>query len=118
MLLVPLHLRVLLDLARKKVLEHLGYETWEELRDTRSVYQLADNIFNDLLKRTDLSFHPSHQSILFLCSYNNVRRAGNVAAHNAKECDIKSAVETQALGSNDRRCLEHLFRYAYNGALI
>ncbi|KAG2140593.1 hypothetical protein DEU56DRAFT_797597 [Suillus clintonianus] len=118
MLLVPLHLRVLLDLARKKVLEDLGHETWEELRDTRTVYQLADIIFNDLLKRKNLSFHPSHQSILFLCSYNNIRRAGNVAAHTAKQCDIKSAVETQTLGSNDRRCLEHLFRYAYSGALI
>ncbi|KAG1780432.1 hypothetical protein EV702DRAFT_1082730 [Suillus placidus] len=114
MLLVPLHLRVLLDLARKKVLEHLGHESWEGLRASCSVHQLADTIFNDL-KRKGVSYPPSQESIFFLCSYNNIRRAGNTAAHNAKEDDVRHAVLTQSLESQDRRCLESLFTYAYNG---
>ncbi|KAG1818664.1 uncharacterized protein BJ212DRAFT_1346754 [Suillus subaureus] len=116
-LLVPLHLRVLLDLARKKVLEHLGHETWEELRASRSVFQLADTIFNDL-KQKGVSYSPSYQSIFFLCSYNNIRRAGNTAAHSAKEDDVRHAVLTQSLGSHDRKCLESLFTYAYNGVQV
>ncbi|KAG2093709.1 uncharacterized protein F5147DRAFT_779224 [Suillus discolor] len=48
MSLVPLHLRDLLDRARRKGLEHLGYETWEGLRDSRSVYQLSNTIFDAL----------------------------------------------------------------------
>jgi FtsZ-binding cell division protein ZapB len=116
-LLVPLHLRVLLDLARKKVLEHLGYETWEGLRASRSVLQLADTIFNDL-KQKGVSYPPSFQSVFFLCSYNNIRRAGNTAAHSAKEDDIRHAVLTQALDSQDRKCLESLFTYAYNGEQV
>ncbi|KAG1858239.1 hypothetical protein C8R48DRAFT_715787 [Suillus tomentosus] len=117
MLLVPLHLRVLLDLARKKVLEHLGHDTWEDLRASRSVYQLADTICNDL-KRKGVSYLPSSESIFFLCSYNNIRRAGNTAAHSAKEDDIRHAVLTQSLESRDRRCLESLFTYAYNGVPV
>ncbi|KAG1828816.1 hypothetical protein EV424DRAFT_1642462 [Suillus variegatus] len=117
MLLIPLHLRVLLDLARKKVLEHLGHETWEDLRASRSVYQLADTICNDL-KRKGVSYPPSSESIFFLCSYNNIRRAGNTAAHSAKEDDIRHAVLTQSLESRDRRCLESLFTYAYNGVPV
>ncbi|KAG1790688.1 uncharacterized protein HD556DRAFT_1537677 [Suillus plorans] len=117
MLLIPLHLRVLLDLARKKVLEHLGHETWEDLRASRSVYQLADTICNDL-KRKGVSYPPSSESIFFLCSYNNIRRAGNTAAHSAKEDDIRHAVLTQSLESRDRRCLESLFAYAYNGVPV
>ncbi|KAG1851359.1 hypothetical protein F4604DRAFT_2045896 [Suillus subluteus] len=105
MLLVPLHLRVLLDLARRKVLEHLGHDTWEELRASCSIYQLTDVIFNGL-KQKGVSYLPSHESISFLCSYNNVRRAGNIAAHSAKEDDIRRAVLTQSLESRDRKCLE------------
>jgi hypothetical protein len=117
MLLVPLHLRVLLDLARKKVLEHLGHETWEELRASCSVYQLADTIFNGL-KRKNISYSPSHPSIFFLCSYNNVRRAGNTAAHKATEEDVRHAVLTQSLESHDRQCLESLFAFAYDGVQV
>ncbi|KAG2126112.1 hypothetical protein BD769DRAFT_805648 [Suillus cothurnatus] len=91
--LVPLHLRVFLDLARKKVLEHLGHETWEELRASRSVLQLSDSIFNDLKQK----------------------QAGNTPTHSAKEDDIRHAVLTQSLEIHDRKCLASLFTYAYNG---
>ncbi|KAG2152538.1 uncharacterized protein EDB93DRAFT_1272977 [Suillus bovinus] len=117
LLLVALHLRVLLDLARSKVLEHLGHETWEGLRASCSVYQLSNKIFDDL-KRKGVSYTPPYQSILFLCSYNNIRRAGNTAAHTAKENDIRHAVLTQQLDSQERACLENLFTYAYDGTKL
>lgn len=116
-LLVPLHLRVLLDLARKKVLEHLGHDTWEDLRASRNIYQLTDAIFNGL-KQKGVSYLPSHESIYFLCSFNDIRRAGNIAAHSATEDDIRHAVLTQSLESRDRECLEGLFTYAYNGVQV
>ncbi|KAG2071211.1 hypothetical protein BDR04DRAFT_1098578 [Suillus decipiens] len=116
MLLVPLHLRVLLDLARKNVLEHLGHDTWENLRASRSIYQLTDAIFNGL-EQKGVSYLPSHESIYFLCSYNNIRRV-NIATHSAKEDDIRHVVLTQSLESRDWKCLEGLFTYAYNGAQV
>ena len=40
MALTPLHLRVLLDAARKKVLELLHHDSWEELRGERTIAEL------------------------------------------------------------------------------
>ncbi|KAG1773810.1 hypothetical protein EDD22DRAFT_1737 [Suillus occidentalis] len=112
--LVPLHLRVLLDRARGRILEHLGHESWEGLRSTRSMHQLVNYIF-DSLKTNRVSYRPSYKAIYFLCSYNNIRQAGNAAAHTAKEEEVRHAVQTQPLDSQDREYLENLFRYAYDG---
>ncbi|KAG2742495.1 hypothetical protein P692DRAFT_20197102 [Suillus brevipes Sb2] len=112
--LIPLHLRVLLDHARSKILEHLGHESWEGLRKESNVDQLSINIFNSL-KGKGVSHTPPHSSILFLCSYNNIRRAGNIAAHTANEEDVRHAVLAQPLESRDRECLESLFTFAYEG---
>ncbi|KAG2133183.1 uncharacterized protein EDB93DRAFT_1308637 [Suillus bovinus] len=94
LLLVPLDLRVLLDLACHKVLEHLGQETWEGLRSKSSVYELSDTIFDGL------------------------KQKGNIAAHSAMEEDIRHAVLTQQLESQERACLETLFTYAYDGTQL
>ncbi|KAG2738693.1 hypothetical protein P692DRAFT_20813096 [Suillus brevipes Sb2] len=112
--LIPLHLRVLLDHARSKILEHLGHESWEGLRKESNVDQLSINIFNSL-KGKGVSHTPPHSSIHFLCSYNNIRRAGNIAAHTANEEDVRHAVLAQPLESRDRECLESLFTFAYEG---
>jgi len=48
LLITPLHLRVLLDLARQKVLEHLNCASWDDLRENKSVYELAGNIYSVL----------------------------------------------------------------------
>ncbi|KAG1743355.1 hypothetical protein EDD22DRAFT_958782 [Suillus occidentalis] len=96
--LIPLHLRVLLDHARSKILEHLGHESWEGLRKDSNVDQLSIKIFNGL-KGKGVSYTPPHSSILFLCSYNNIRRAGNLAAHTANEEEVRHAVLAQPLES-------------------
>jgi hypothetical protein len=110
-----LHLRVLLDQARGKILEHLDHESWEGLcTKSNSVHQLADDIHGKL-KKKNILHTPPHSAISFLCSYNNIRRAGNVAAHTAKLEDVRNAVLTQPLESIDRKYLETLFTYAYDG---
>jgi hypothetical protein len=49
----------------------------------------------------------------FLCAYNNVRRTGDAAAHTAKQEDVRAAVTTKPLGSNDRQYLEQIFAFTY-----
>ena len=110
MLLAPLHLRVLLDRARQKLLQEFQCGSWEELRRDRTVYQLADDIANRLAQ---VPHHPSHDSIRFMCSYNNVRREGNVAAHNASLEDIREAVMKKPLETQERRYLEQIFEFLF-----
>ena len=56
---------------------------------------------------------PSAEAVAFLCSYNNVRRTGNSAAHTAKQEEVRAAVTTKLLETNDRRCLEQIYIFAY-----
>src|SRR5882724_448602 len=37
LLITPLHLRVLLDKARQKILNHIKCDTWEDLRQDKSI---------------------------------------------------------------------------------
>ena len=110
MLLVPLHLQVLLDRARQKLLQEFQCSSWEELRHDCTIYQLADNIANHL---TQVPHHPSHDSIRFMCSYNNVRWEGNVTAHNASLEDIREAVMKKPLDTQERRYLEQIFEFLF-----
>lgn len=41
-----------------------------------------------------------------------------MAAHTAGQDEIRAAVATQHLGSQDRRCLEQMFQFIYNGAQV
>ncbi|KAH7889154.1 hypothetical protein F5I97DRAFT_478209 [Phlebopus sp. FC_14] len=108
--LIPLHLRVLLDLGRKKVLDILNADSWEDLRGERNVYQLADVVMSGLAK---VQSRPSRGAISFLCSYNNVRRQGNAAAHTAAEDEIRAAVMSKPIGSQDRKFLEQIFSFIF-----
>ena len=58
--------------------------------------------------------HPSRDSIKFMCSYNNVRREGNVAAHSASQDEIREAVTKKPLATQERRYLEQIFEYLFN----
>jgi hypothetical protein len=111
LLITPLHLHVLLDLARTKVLELVNSESWEDLRQNQTVYDLAPRIHSLL---ADVPHRPSAEAIKFLCSYNNVRRTGNSAAHTAKQEDIRVAVATKPLESNDRRYLEQMYTFIFS----
>jgi hypothetical protein len=110
LLITPLHLRVLLDLARQKVLEHFDCASWEDLRENKSVYQLAGDIYSML---SNVPNCPSADAVAFLCAYNNVRRTGNSAAHTAKQEDVRAAVTTKRLETNDRQYLEQIYTFTY-----
>lgn len=98
MLITPLHLRALLDHAREKILEDFNCASWEDLLPNKGVRQLANDLYNQLSSATH---HPSVEAVYFLCAFNSVRRAGNSVAHNATQEDMRVAVTTQRLGSDD-----------------
>jgi hypothetical protein len=107
---MPLRLRVLLDMAREKVLRVFTFQAWEDLRENRNIHQLVDFVHQGL---NNLPNCPSRDTILFLCSYNNVRREGNTAAHTATVEEMREAVTTKQLDKRDRRCLEQVFKFAF-----
>jgi hypothetical protein len=110
LLLAPLHLRVLLDRARQKILGELKCGSWEDLRGERTVPQLVDIIDARL---ANVPRCPSRESIRFMCSYNNVRREGNVAAHTASQDEIREAVMKKTLETQERRYLEQIFEFLF-----
>ena len=111
MLITPLRLRVLLDLARQKVLEALKSNSWEDLRENRNIQQLVDFVYWRLYNVPNC---PSRDAVQFLCSYNNIRREGNAAAHSATVEEMRDAVVTKQLETRDRRCLEQVFKFAFD----
>jgi len=115
LLITPLHLRVLLEHARVRILDQSNCNSWEDLRGNKTIYELTSSILDTL---RDFPHCPSRDTIQFLCSYNNVRRAGNVAAHTASQDDIKAAVTTKGLGTRERECLEQIYGFLYNGQRV
>jgi len=95
MALTPLHLRVLLDAARKKVLELLHHDSWEELRGERTIAELL-KILRNSPAISAVQFPPTNSALEFLCSFNNVRRDGNTAAHSATLQEMQDAVPDQS----------------------
>ncbi|TDL16418.1 hypothetical protein BD410DRAFT_889013 [Rickenella mellea] len=109
LLITPLHLRVLLDMAQQKILEHLKADSWEDFRAEKNLSQLVEDVFEKLSGHC----HLSREAILFLCSYNDVRKAGNKAAHTAKQEEIRNAVLTKPLERGERRHLEQIFEFTF-----
>jgi hypothetical protein len=110
--LIPIHLRVLLDRSRQTMLQHMKFECWEDLRqDNNSISQLTDTILRGLANVED---RLSRETVVFLCSYNNIRRDGNYFAHSASQMEIRDAVEKKSIDSQDRRFLEQLYQFVFH----
>lgn len=110
--LMPLHLRVLLDEARKKILQKFGYESWDDLT---SRLQAPYDLFNSVFKEFQGSLHaPSEDAVKLICTYNNVRRDGNEAAHSATKDQVKQAVMSKIEGGEERHRLEQVFEFTYD----
>jgi hypothetical protein len=88
----------------------MNCESWEDLRQDMNVFNLTQWVYRRLANAENF---PSQDAVRFLCSYNNVRRSGNTAAHTAKLEDVKEAVTTKDLESNERDWLEQLFLFTY-----
>jgi hypothetical protein len=104
-MIAPLHLRVLLDQARLKIVTSCKCQSWEDLRGARRLLELKQHIVSQLDLPMDLTS--------FVCEFNNVRDKGNRAAHVASATDVRNAVVQQRLGSADRKLLEQLFEFVY-----
>ncbi|KIJ65355.1 hypothetical protein HYDPIDRAFT_110397 [Hydnomerulius pinastri MD-312] len=107
--LIPLRLRLLLDLARKKVLELLNQESWDDMRGGRTSSQLVSYL-DDELKHHNLFSSLSWDALEFLCSYNRVRREGNRAAHQATQANIRDAIMSCDTG---RPQLEEIYKFRF-----
>ena len=88
----------------------MNYDTWEDLRQNRLLYELSAIIHGRLSQD---SHCPSYETIEFVCAYNNIRRDGNIAARQASQEDMRQAVTTKKLDSKERRCLEEMFLYVF-----
>jgi len=117
-MIIPLHLRVLLDTTRQQILRDMKVESWEDLRGERNAYDLAHWLHSTLPQQSAIAHLPSLGTFTFLCLYNNVRREGNLAAHSATPTQIKEAVQTKPLDSTDRKCLREMFIYAFKDSDI
>ena len=111
--LIPIHLRVLLDRGREKILKYLLYGTWDDL--SRAQAQGENNSLSDMIMQGlgNIQHGLSQEAVKFLCTYDNIRRDGNHFAH-ASEAEIKNAVETKSICSQERRFLEQLYEFVFN----
>lgn len=106
-MIIPIHLHVLLDSGRVKILDHMGLQNWDDLHQDGELESITNKILEGLAL-AGLQHSLSREAIEFLHSYNNVRRDGNHFAHSASENEIKEAVQTKPLCSQERCYLEHL----------
>ena len=101
MQLIPLHLCVLLDEARQKILQTLSIQSWDDLHPM-SRYDISARVVQQLKGERHA---PSADTVIFICSYNNVRRDGNEAAHTATQDQVKQAVMLKSVGGMERTAL-------------
>lgn len=93
----------------------MNYNSWDEFREGRNVPELTDMILKGFreLKVVDPL---SHETVAFLCSYNNFRKHGDHIAHNATQIEIKNAVIMKRNSQNGLQ-LEELYQFVYHIAI-
>ena len=79
---------MLLDLAYRDVTTKLHIVSWDEFVDDRSFDQVVDVIYGGLANYKN---QPSRKAIEYLCTFNEICRLRNVAAHTATKKDIALA---------------------------
>ena len=103
---------MLLDEARKKVLQLLHHESWEDLRRDQTIAELLLTL-QDNPALTNIQYPLTNLGLDFLCSFNNVRRDGNAAAHTATKDEVRDAVQRKPLDKKERISLEELYKFTY-----
>ncbi|KIL66370.1 hypothetical protein M378DRAFT_197474 [Amanita muscaria Koide BX008] len=110
LIITPLHLRALLDRARKRILVILDFGgTWEDLANhQKTEARLVSHICANVVQL-------EREVVRFVCSNTNVRRLGNIAAHKATKEDIEKAVKThvEQVTAKERVLLEQLFDFTF-----
>ena len=118
MRLIPLHLRVLLDRTREKILNIMDISSWEVMVNNQTLDQLTSTIMHALEQaRTQHPHPPVRDAIYYLCAYNNVRTDGNYHAHYASEEEMQAAVLTKPIDSKDRQMLTQFFQFVFGSSV-
>ncbi|KAF9013560.1 hypothetical protein BDZ89DRAFT_1046782 [Hymenopellis radicata] len=85
-MIAPLHIRVLLDGARTKIVTQSPYSSWEAFRGSRSIAELKTLIVRNINISPDLSS--------FICEFSDT----HTAAHTASIQDVRMAILQEPLG--------------------
>ena len=93
----------------------MKYKNWQELRKGRNIPQLTDMIVQGL-SEVNTGDPLSRETVVFLCSYNNIRKHGDQIAHNASQIEIKNAV-MMGKNSQDGLKLEELYKFVFHTAI-
>lgn len=109
----PLRLRILLEQARRTILNVLNCPTWEHLVRGPHMASTAPSKITHLIhtRLRAANTHMSHRSIRLINHPDHVRQAGNLVAHNASRDDIRDAVMSDT--SQDSINLREIFRLVY-----
>ncbi|KAI0948783.1 hypothetical protein AcV7_009437 [Taiwanofungus camphoratus] len=99
----PLYLRYLLDQARINIVKLCGFNSWEDLRGSRTMAQLKTYVASCIQLPQDV--------INFVCEVTSYE--GYKAAPTVQEDDVRNAVLQEPVGSEERRLQEDLFRFVY-----
>ena len=90
----------------------MGLDSWADLIKDRGVEQVTAVIVQ-ALTQAGTQDSPPCDAIRYLCSYNNVRKDGNYHAHNATQEEMRDAVLTKRLDSQDRDALMYFFQFVF-----
>ena len=99
----------------RRVIAHSEVDPSDFVKD-QSVEQVTISIKLALTKAGIQESLP-HDAIRYLCSYNNVRKAGNYHAHHATREEVRDAVLTKRLDSQDRVSLTYFFQFVFGESL-
>ena len=89
----------------------MNFKSWDEFRGGKNVNQLTELIIKGF-QEGNVNRRLSQETVLFLCSYNNVRKDGDRVAHTASQNEIKDAVIMQK-DSQDGVKLTELYYYVF-----
>ncbi|KAF8557528.1 hypothetical protein OG21DRAFT_274806 [Imleria badia] len=109
-LLMPLHLRVLLDLSRNKVVAILRKTSWKAVLEEAGSSDTGTYIINNLGNQPN---NPLSTTIQFLCSWSNTRERGNRSAHQATQAEICDAVNGSGLNAFEKEHLSALYLFIF-----
>ncbi|KAI6100409.1 hypothetical protein EV401DRAFT_904732 [Pisolithus croceorrhizus] len=113
-ILTPLHLRHLLNLGRQKVAEIFSFSCWEDLVASKKGQNLLKLVKRRLRRHR---YRPSSPALKLLCLPSDVRESGNKAAHSGSEDQIRDAIMTSPLHSENQLLLKEVFRFVYEASV-
>lgn len=89
----------------------MNYNTWVEFRGNKNSSELT-NVIVKGLRDLEVMGPLSQETVAFLCSYNNIRKDGDEAAHEATQIELQNSVETKK-DTEDGLKLAELYRFCY-----